>query len=148
MKKYLYLSFFSLVIFCQCQKYDYEENSFFIPEGLSRVMKNGFWGLVNMQGEEVVPPKYGVIENFSDGYAVVATYRKYGVINTKGEEIIPLKYDYISGFYDDKNLTKTRLNGKYGYLNTKGEEVIPFLYDDAFGFYEGFAKVKKVKTRK
>jgi len=118
--------------------------------GLLAVLKDGKWGYINENGEEVIPSKYDWALAFSEcGLALVAIddyeNRKYGYINTKGEEIIQIKYDYFMTFAEC-GLALVAIddyeNRKYGYINTKGEEVIPLKYDDAWDFAEcGLAAV-------
>ncbi len=61
---------------------------------------NGLYGLLNMNGEEIVPPQYLSIDNSrSDGLIIVQAKNKlWGIINEKGEEIISPKYQGIGEF--------------------------------------------------
>ena len=65
-------------------KYD-DAWSFF--EGFARVQLDGKWGLVNTQGEEVIPCKYDVSSwSFFEGFVRVQLDGKWGKVNTRGEE--------------------------------------------------------------
>ena len=49
-------------------------------------------GFIDSEGNVVIPPKYEVAEDFSEGLALVAEYgwgSAYGFINTRGEVVIP-----------------------------------------------------------
>lgn len=51
-----------------------------------------FCGFIDSNGNVVIPPKYEVAEDFSEGLALVAEYgwgSAYGFINTCGEVVIP-----------------------------------------------------------
>lgn len=77
------------------------------------------WGVVNADGEEVVPfGKYDWIDGFDSGLARVKIGKapsnianngnKWGIINEKGEEVLPVEYDSIWKFLD-KNRFSTRV---------------------------------------
>lgn len=107
--------------------YDYLSE---FSEGFSRVGKdmNGDgivdkWGLIDSQGNEVVPPKYDYMSDVSDGMVKV------------GQDL------------DDNSMTGNNSGGggmgidKYGFINTKGNEVVPLIYDSVEDFSEGLAAV-------
>ena len=110
-------------------------------EGLAVVKKDGKYGFINTNGEEVIPCRYDFARSFSEGLADVEKDRKYGFINTKGEEVIPCKYEYVQSF--SNGFAAVQKDYKWGYINTQGEEVCPCKYDYAFDFSEGFAQVIK-----
>ena len=115
------------------------------------------FGYINMNGEEVVPCRYGIdameyfrgnpdgLEyKFENGLAPVVYNGKYGFVNTKGEEVIPCKYDFVMNFSEGMAAVAYEKGDgfyKWGYINTKGDEVIPCQYDIAHEFSEGLAEV-------
>ena len=129
--------------------YDYIDN---FSDGFARVKKNGKFGLVNNNGEEVVPCIYRNVGNFSEGLAMVDN-GKYGFVNSSGELVIPCIYDIVKNFseglacvtkYDERGL----LYGiKEYFINKKGEEVIPhrdgLSYSSINGFSDGLIIVRK-----
>jgi len=74
-------------------------------------------GLIDMNGQELFPPKYNYIGEFNEDRALVI---KDG------------KTDSTTGLF---------ISGKYGFINNKGEEVIPLIYSDADDFSKGMANV-------
>jgi hypothetical protein len=57
--------------------------------GLARVKLKNKWGVINRQGETVVPFIYDGIDEFSEHLACVFKGDKRGFINEEGEEVIP-----------------------------------------------------------
>jgi hypothetical protein len=57
------------------------------------VCHDGLWGLIDRQGNYILPPTYSQIEQFAEGLALVSLHNKIGFINKKGEVVIPLEYD-------------------------------------------------------
>ncbi|MBQ7667892.1 MAG: WG repeat-containing protein [Clostridia bacterium] len=119
-------------------KYDYSSK---FSEGMAVVKKDGKYGYINEQGEEIVECKYDDAWHFDGGFARVEKGDKLGFINVAGEEIIECKYEYVDTF--SEGLVKARKDGEWGYINTNGEEVIEFKYDYAGAFNEGMATVCK-----
>lgn len=99
----------------------------------------GVFGFINEKGEEVLPLKYGLINDASEGLAAILDGEveiasngdiirkgKWGYINENAKIIIPLIYDDCDAFKNGKAVV---LKGdKWGLINKKGEIVIPFKY--------------------
>lgn len=74
----------------------------YLNYSLFQFKNNGKYGIININGESIVNPKYDFISDFKDGFALVYIkkencYTEYwGVINTKGNEIIPPLVKHIS----------------------------------------------------
>lgn len=51
-------------------------------------------------------PRYGLIDNFHQGYARIKKDMVFGFLNLCGEEVIPAQYDYAEPFNDGKALVK------------------------------------------
>ena len=73
-------------------KYDY---AYCFCEGLAHVELNGRSGLINTQGEEIIPLIFDELSFVGSAIRVVLNYQ-YGVINYSGEYILPCEYDKIS----------------------------------------------------
>lgn len=88
--------------------------------GLIIVIKDGKWGMINMQNDVIVEPQYNVIESLDGSFARVGKTEeecdiyfqddrryvkniKYGLVDTTGEEVLPLEYERIdlwdNGYY-------------------------------------------------
>ena len=111
------------------------------------------YGFVNRQGKVVVPFKYAVARDFSEGLAAVckivgkSDQLLCGYINASGKEVIPLKFEDLP---DDfvQGIAPAKQKGKWGFIDTKGKVVLPFQYDKADSFSEGLAAVVTADTDK
>jgi len=115
----------------------------------ARFIYDGKFGLIDINGNVIVPPIYSKIGYFSDGMAWVIKYDKFGYIDHTGELVIPLIFDayfdnykwfgedmceYVSwnsfNFRDGRALV--RVDGKAGFIDKTGVLVIPAIYDALF----------------
>lgn len=101
-------------------------------------------GIINMDGNQVVPPKnYSNIQVLSDelGLYLVEKDSKYGILNRSGEVIVHCEYDSI-GLPEDllenfeftvednkyllfNNTIIVEEDGKYGLYNLEGDQTVP-----------------------
>lgn len=94
--------------------------------GLIIVIKEGKWGMINMQNDVIVEPQYSIIDSLDDSLVRVGKSEedshiyfyddwwdvkniKYGLIDITGEVVLPLEYESIklwdNGYYYVKNGT-------------------------------------------
>ena len=128
-----------------------------IADDTFAIKKNGLYGFIDYNGNEIVKPQYEKYCCFRYGLACVKKDDKWGFINKQNETIIPFIYDtpeYEFGAFDIywgtkiNRITDTMFNkhlevlcapvakdGKYGFINDKNETIIPFIYDNAVVFY-------------
>ncbi|OJJ20266.1 hypothetical protein BKI52_17520 [marine bacterium AO1-C] len=123
----------------------------YFHEGYARAEKNGKYGFVDKDGNEIIPPKYEWVGQFKEGVVRVFTNDKAGYVEKEGKTVIPEKYDDAWEFsqglakvmvlkeIDDKKIER------FGYVNKQGIEVVPAIYQDAQSFYEGLAAVRQDK---
>jgi hypothetical protein len=108
-----------------CQsKYDKQEE--FI-RGYAIVSKDGKYGIINEDGEEVVALNFESISYFIGDYAKVKIGDKFGFVDKTGKIVIEPKYDKIYGYNGD--YAKVVLDGKYGLINKEAKEIIAPKYD-------------------
>lgn len=121
----------------------------FQDNGLAVVGNNNRYGLINIEGNNIVQAKYNYIQPFSEGRAVVEEYNedlpKFKMIDEKGNEITKKAYSFIGSLHEGRAIFQQ--NGLYGYLDASGKEVIPANYSSAENFSNGKAIVK-VKDNK
>jgi len=136
-------------------KNKYENIDKYRDDGYAEVTLNRKKGLIDREGNEVIPCKYSSIRKsvvispngykevfFVDGLLSVSLDGKWGNIDEKGKEITPLIYDDIDLYRDDR-FAKVKRNGKYGYVDKKGEEVVNCKYEILGAFEEdGLASIK------
>lgn len=73
--------------------------------GLVVVSVNSRYGLINVNGQFVVTLKYSLINEFSEGRAVVQTNEQsnsFKLIDELGVEVTSKSYDYIWSLQDDR----------------------------------------------
>ena len=108
--------------------------------------QNGWEGLINTQGEFIIPCEYSFIANgFDDNFVLIQLNHKSGFARkSTGDIVIPCIYEIdYNGWQFREGLVPVKKNGKYGYINENNEIIIPFVYDSASQFSEGFAIVEK-----
>lgn len=104
------------------------------------------WGFIDNNAERVIPCRYPMAEDFSDGLSCVQSHDNfknmhlYGFINKTGKEVIPCQYtgakSYSEGLIPVRNV---KLN--WGFINSSSKKIIPFNYKDAGIFSNGLASV-------
>ena len=111
----------------------------YIFYGIVRVYHNGKWGLLNRNGELIVPFIYDEMGDFNDGLSVVKVDKKYGAIDINGKIVVPVDF-YVQDFLPEFNCGRlgirkwTNLEIKAGYIDKEGNEVISCVYDKVFPF--------------
>ena len=118
------------------------------------VKNNDFYGMIDYQGNTILPLKYGGFKNlgFDEKYLMFADKDfKVGVMNTEGLVILSAEYQKIE--YSEKSLKdpiylrhlafNAMVEEKWGLVSNKGEWLIPPEYDQLGYFNEGIAPAKK-----
>ena len=99
------------------------------------------YGVVNEEGEEIIPLQYPHISDGGDlgNQGLILTMKeignsyRYGFVNYQNERKIPYRYEYARNF-SKNGLAAVSQEEKWGYLNTDGDIVIPCKYDSAYSF--------------
>lgn len=113
--------------------------------------KNGKYGVIDKNGQIVVPHKYNSIGTFRDNLAEVflgtsPSDFKMGLIDNTGKEVLPCKYDMI-GLFEEHGLAEIRIgemfSGKSGLIDKTGKIVLPCEYNSIGLFYGEMAYVQK-----
>ena len=108
--------------------------------GFYRVMQNGLVGVVNSEGEVLIPCQFDQIYDLTDdNYVKVLRNLKIGLYQLEYGMILPPDYDQIWAF--ENGLAKVLKNRKIGYINTKGEIIIPVEYNHIWAEENGLIKV-------
>jgi hypothetical protein len=81
-------------------------------------------GLIDKNGNFLIPIEYQSVRNYSDGFIHIQKRNLYGVINPQGKQITPIKYTSIDLFRNGKAEIEFRKKGDYinGYIDTEGKE--------------------------
>ena len=115
------------------------------PGDILRFSKGGLWGLMFLDGEEVLPPTHERIEPFNEyGLAMVENHfpstrihsprKKYGLINRQGEARTPLDlFTGIGEFELGRAIVRIDSTPEFwdnlGMIDTTGAWVIPPVHD-------------------
>jgi len=144
MKKILIISVIALIpliIGAQTPEGDWER-IWEMKNGYYRVMKNGLFGIVNANGEILVPCLFEqVFDLTDDNYVKALINRQTGLYHLEMGLIIPVEYDQIWAF--EGNLAKVMKNRRYGFINKEGFTVIPVEYNHVWAAENGLIKVMK-----
>ena len=109
--------------------------------------ENELYGVIDKEGNVVVPCEYNRIRDFSEGLAIlIDSDDKCGVIDENGNVVVPCKYVYVGNF--SEGLAAVEKNGKWGFIDKNDNEVIPCKYEDVESFSEGLAPVAIKKINK
>lgn len=79
-----------------------------VSENVLMIKRDGKWGFADMNGKEVVPPKYKDVGYSHNGFAVVEAFEsadgsKYagGMVDVRtGEEVVPCQFYYVENLND------------------------------------------------
>ncbi|MCT4617837.1 MAG: WG repeat-containing protein [Marinisporobacter sp.] len=74
---------------------DINEFSYFDLKNCIIVYLDDKEGIVNMEGDTIIEPKYDQMSVYDDNNILVKLKDKWGVVNTKGQLLIPVEYDCI-----------------------------------------------------
>lgn len=90
--------------------------------GLAIATKDRRYGIIDREGNWVIPAEYDGIFKMSEGLAAAEKDGKWGFINDKNEWVIPATYD--SAYREFKHgYTTVDKDGKYILINSKGKEL-------------------------
>jgi hypothetical protein len=102
-------------------------------------------GLINREGEVIVPCLYKDVSYPNDGMILVNNHDTFGYFDTLGVQRVPFIYPAASSFNEGLAVVAVQVDStliQYGFIDHKGKMVIKPQYEYAFPFYEGFAVVK------
>ena len=115
---------------------------------LGHVCMDGLYGLVNMDGKEVVPPISEEAISVYDGQHLslflIKKGKCWGVYDAElGAIAVPAIYENIRPFSETSGYTAARLDGRYGFISREGVMASDFRYEEASSFQSGLAIVRK-----
>ncbi|RLD24257.1 MAG: hypothetical protein DRI71_03100 [Bacteroidetes bacterium] len=117
------------------------DNIIKVNNSFSLVKNQNKWGIININGEEIIPVNYSQI--LSDEELLYArntgNHAKWSIFDYYGFSKTKLKYDSIIPISEGR--IAIQRNGKWGYLDRYGVEVIAPIFDKARQFKNGLAIV-------
>lgn len=105
----------------------------------ARVSLNGLWGIIDLDGKEILEPKYEKIGMFKNRKARVMVNKRWGIVNWDGNMIIKPVYNKIGYFKNGR--AKVLKDGRWGIVHQDGNEIVPPKYEKILDFENGRAKV-------
>lgn len=91
-------------------------------DGLYAISRNGKWGVIDEQLNQVVPCKYDSVFSFDkNGLVKVEDSNHYGLVNKQGKEQVPVIYDIIGKNFDGTYTVKQ--NGSEFKIDKNGNKI-------------------------
>ena len=105
------------------------------------IEKDGLFGLISTDGEEIIKPCYDNIHKFGEykkDWAMVEKEGLFGFITINGFEIIKPFYDNIYKFGEyKKDWAMVEKDGLFGFITVDGVEIVKPKYDAIKEFLSG-----------
>jgi len=110
------------------------------PNPLFAVKKDGKWGYIDKAGKVVIPFRYTLAGNFSEGLAPVATserkilgarWDRFGFVDKTGREVVPLEYMGAREF--SEGLAQVFHECRHRYIDKSGEMLRLCQSGESFG---------------
>lgn len=96
------------------------------------VVKNIKYGLLDYNGDELLPCKYDSIYNLENNARIIKSGGKFGIINEQASFIAECKYDSVLS--PSPKYAPVMLNKKWGFQDSDGNNIISFKYDDIHNY--------------
>lgn len=97
--------------------YDYARP---FKNGVAYVRKDGKWGLIDREGQYIIPMEFSSVSISGSGEITARTGASFGLLDINGKAIVPCAYDQIN--YDKKEKVFRLLQGSFPtYLNAEGK---------------------------
>lgn len=100
---------------------------FFQGDGII-AQKDGKWGLIKFDGEEIIPFENDSIDVIINHRLLVNRNGKFGVIDYSGAEILPIEYDNIIEISNDNYIFKK--DKLYALSKNDGELITPYNFQE------------------
>lgn len=115
------------------RNYDDNKNMWY-ESNVLKVQKDGKFGLINLDGTEILPCEYDSIETYKGvrNCLVLKKDTNYGIANTKGHIVVPVQYLSVKPIEKDVNngyIIKNSEN-KYGVISSNGNIALECKYDE------------------
>ena len=102
-------------------------------ENVLRIQKDGKYGLINMDGNEILPCEYDGITALQgvENTLLVLKDENYGIVNDEGRTLLPTEYAEIQNLGNEasQGFIVRNQDGKYGVVDTSNGQVLEAKYD-------------------
>jgi hypothetical protein len=118
--------------------YDYVGD---FSNGMADVRKDGLWGFIDMNGDEIIHCQYKNRNSFSEDRVLVVKENNNEIyLNKNGSQAIRFEYNQCGNF--SEGLAYVLIDNNYGYIDKSGNVKISCKYDGAHDFSCGRAKIE------
>lgn len=111
-----------------------QNNNIWYEDNVLKVEKDGKYGLINLDGNEILACQYDKIETIkgAKNSILVQKDNSYGLVNTSGNIIIDANYAEISALTTDytNGYIVKNADGKFGIMGINKEQILDFKYSD------------------
>ena len=115
------------------QNFDDSKNLWY-EENILKVQKDGKYGLIDLDGKEVLPCEYDSITTLKGvkNSIIINKNNQVGLVNSNGKVVVPVGYTEIQAIQDNcKNgYIVKNAESKYGVINPDGTAVLECKYDN------------------
>ena len=116
-----------------------ENNNLWYETNVIRVKKNGKYGLIDLDGKEILSAEYDQINALKGIKNSLLTLKdgKYGIVNDEGKILVQNKYAEITTLEEDDKSGFIVKNdeGKYGILSYSENQILDTKYDGIYKVY-------------
>lgn len=100
-----------------------------IDSKIIAVKKGKLWGIIDLNGNVLIPFEYDNIAAIDSHNAVVGKSGKYGLIDSIGNFTVELKYDTIYYHFEESDISLIELNRCIGLVNSQNKVVTDCNYN-------------------
>jgi hypothetical protein len=118
----------------------FEDLTVFDRNGLAPISINQKFGLINSDGEVIIPFDYQKLVLTTVNAYSAQIDDKWGFITKSNQILIPFEYELTSDFIE--NVCAVKKDSKWGFIDLLNQIVIPFEYNGCTDFKAGFAGVE------
>ncbi len=108
-------------------------NTLLYEEGILKVKKDGKYGIINLDGKQILQTKYLEIKSLGketkDGFIVKDENNKYGIVSYSDQVILEAKYDEITNIYGN-DMYVVKQQGKQILVDKEGNELLKSGFDE------------------
>ena len=107
-----------------------------------RVQNGGKYGLINMDGNEILPCEYDQItalQGVEENTLLVLKDGNYGIVDDEGKTLLPTSYAEIQALGDEasQGFVVRNAEGKYGIVDIANGQVLEMKYDEISKIHQG-----------
>lgn len=101
----------------------------FLPSSV-RIKENGYWGINNFEGNEILPSNYIELFTLSSGYGLIAARDAgfWDIYDHEGNKLNSQRFAELYPYYGLFGMTKVRVGNKWGMIDKFGGIVVPISY--------------------